>query len=135
VRGNQGQSAANAATRRGREVIRMTTDAEPQQRRLAPQTAPAAVLSVGKQLDEIIVGDTVYEPVRRGRGRGGGGGGGEREARPAGPGGGGGGGFRRSAGGGRAPPAPARPRAPRTNRTRRVPHPVLIGHAASLAPY
>jgi len=73
----------------------MTTDAEPQQRRLAPQTAPAAVLSVGKQLDEIIVGDTVYEPVRRGRGRGGGGGGGEREARPAGP--GGGRGFRRSA--------------------------------------
>ena len=28
-----------------------------------------------------------------------------------------------------APPAP-----PRTNRTRRVPHPVLIGHAASLTP-
>jgi hypothetical protein len=28
------------------------------------------------------------------------------------------------------------PRAPpRTNRTRRVPHPVLIGHAASLTPY
>jgi len=24
---------------------------------------------------------------------------------------------------------------PRTNRTRRVPHPVLIGHAASLTPY
>ena len=24
---------------------------------------------------------------------------------------------------------------PRTNRTRRVPHPVLIGHAASLPPY
>ena len=30
-------------------------------------------------------------------------------------------------------PAPA-PN-PRTNRTRRVPHPVLIGHAASLTPY
>jgi len=27
------------------------------------------------------------------------------------------------------------PRPPRTNRTRRVPHPVLIGHAASLTPY
>jgi hypothetical protein len=26
-------------------------------------------------------------------------------------------------------------RTPRTNRTRRVPHPVLIGHAASLTPY
>ena len=34
----------------------------------------------------------------------------------------------REAGGGRPPP-------PRTNRTRRVPHPVLIGHAASLTPY
>ena len=31
------------------------------------------------------------------------------------------------------PPPP--PPAPRTNRTRRVPHPVLIGHAASLTPY
>ena len=31
----------------------------------------------------------------------------------------------------RWPPSPP----PRTNRTRRVPHPVLIGHAASLAPY
>jgi hypothetical protein len=30
-----------------------------------------------------------------------------------------------------APP----PLLPRTNRTRRVPHPVLIGHAASLTPY
>jgi hypothetical protein len=30
-----------------------------------------------------------------------------------------------------APPPPC----PRTNRTRRVPHPVLIGHAASLTPY
>ena len=27
------------------------------------------------------------------------------------------------------------PPVPRTNRTRRVPHPVLIGHAASLTPY
>ena len=32
-----------------------------------------------------------------------------------------------------APPPPPPP--PRTNRTRRVPHPVLIGHAASLTPY
>ena len=31
------------------------------------------------------------------------------------------------------PPPPARP--PCTNRTRRVPYPVLIGHAASLTPY
>jgi len=31
---------------------------------------------------------------------------------------------------GAAPPPP-----PRTDRTRRVPHPVLIGHAASLTPY
>ena len=30
-------------------------------------------------------------------------------------------------------PTPTPP--PRTNRTRRVPHPVLIGHAASLTPY
>jgi hypothetical protein len=30
--------------------------------------------------------------------------------------------------------SPARP-PPRTNRTRRVPHPVLTGHAASLTPY
>jgi hypothetical protein len=42
----------------------------------------------------------------------------------------------------RAPPPPFRsyhvdtPRpSPHTNRTRRVPHPVLIGHAASLTPY
>ena len=30
---------------------------------------------------------------------------------------------------------PPPPPPPRTNRTRRVPHPVLIGHAASLTPY
>ena len=59
-----------------------------------------------------------------------------------------GGGRRRGGGGARAravrhqhrsPELPARrgppPAAPRTNRTRRVPHPVLIGHAASLTPY
>ena len=39
----------------------------------------------------------------------------------------------------KAPPAPGTPAAalgappPRTNRTRRVPHPVLTGHAASLS--
>jgi hypothetical protein len=33
----------------------------------------------------------------------------------------------------RLPPPPSPPL--RTNRTRRVPHPVLIGHAASLTPY
>ena len=32
-------------------------------------------------------------------------------------------------------PPPPHPPPPRTNRTRRVPHPVLIGHAASLTPY
>jgi len=31
--------------------------------------------------------------------------------------------------------APSPPPPPRTNRTRRVPHPVLIGHAAFLTPY
>jgi hypothetical protein len=37
----------------------------------------------------------------------------------------------------RPPPLPFPPPTPtpRTNRTRRVPHPVLIGHAASLTPY
>ena len=36
----------------------------------------------------------------------------------------------------RLPPLPRTvPPPSRTNRTRRVPHPVLIGHAASLAPY
>ena len=34
-----------------------------------------------------------------------------------------------------APPPPPPPPPPRTNRTRRVPHPVLIRHAASLTPY
>ena len=33
-----------------------------------------------------------------------------------------------------APPPPPHP-PPRTKWTRRVPHPVLIGHAASLTPY
>ena len=42
---------------------------------------------------------------------------------------------RRRGGGGGAPPPPPPPSPPRTNRTRRVPHPVLIGHAASLTPY
>ena len=32
-------------------------------------------------------------------------------------------------------PAPPPPPPPRTKWTRRVPHPVLIGHAASLTPY
>jgi hypothetical protein len=36
-------------------------------------------------------------------------------------------------GGRQVPPPPFPP--PRTKRTRRVPHPVLIGHAASLTPY
>jgi hypothetical protein len=35
----------------------------------------------------------------------------------------------------RQPPAPPPPFSPRTKWTRRVPHPVLIGHAASLTPY
>jgi hypothetical protein len=34
-----------------------------------------------------------------------------------------------------APPTSPPPPSSRTNRTRRVPHPVLIGHAASLTPY